>query len=300
MCGKGLIIAIESTLTIAHQVLGNQKYLLCYKLSQDHLELFFNAIRRGGGWNNNPSAKVFESSFKRIITHCGALKVSKEGNCIAQDDTSLVQASTSTYLPPDAGKSENDDDGNGELDLYEVEARNLLDHSYSKNQLSLVTLNIIVYISGWIIRKLSTQLSCQICKDSLTGYPSDNCGVFHLLKNKQNGGLLTPSQSLVYVVMSAEKHLRRMTDVCRVNSSLNLLRLQTCVLTDCLAVDLFDSNHGYETHEGVENHNLSLIRSVVSVFFKLRQHHIVKLHNLHKQFDNCRHTLTKSILFKGQ
>ena len=45
---KGFIIAIESTLAVAHQVLKDQKYLLCYKLSQDHLELFFNAIRRCG------------------------------------------------------------------------------------------------------------------------------------------------------------------------------------------------------------------------------------------------------------
>ena len=47
MCIKGLVIAIESTVQIARKLLQmDQKYLLCYKLSQDHLELLFNAIRR--------------------------------------------------------------------------------------------------------------------------------------------------------------------------------------------------------------------------------------------------------------
>ena len=31
------------------------RYLLTCKLSQDHLELFFAAIRLTGGWNNNPT-----------------------------------------------------------------------------------------------------------------------------------------------------------------------------------------------------------------------------------------------------
>lgn len=37
------------------------RYLLTYKLSQDHLELFFSAIRSRGGWNNNPSATFISS-----------------------------------------------------------------------------------------------------------------------------------------------------------------------------------------------------------------------------------------------
>ncbi|TGZ45601.1 THAP domain-containing protein 9 [Temnothorax longispinosus] len=40
------------------------EYLLTYKLSQDHVELFFSAIRSRGGHNNNPTAKQFESAFK--------------------------------------------------------------------------------------------------------------------------------------------------------------------------------------------------------------------------------------------
>ena len=35
-----------------------------YKMSQDHLELFFGAVRAAGGWNNNPTALQFRSAYK--------------------------------------------------------------------------------------------------------------------------------------------------------------------------------------------------------------------------------------------
>jgi len=37
------------------------KYLLTYKFSQDHIELFFGAVRSTGGFNNNPTA------YKRLL-----------------------------------------------------------------------------------------------------------------------------------------------------------------------------------------------------------------------------------------
>jgi hypothetical protein len=35
------------------------KYLLTYKMSHDHLELFFSAVQACGGWNNNPTTRQF-------------------------------------------------------------------------------------------------------------------------------------------------------------------------------------------------------------------------------------------------
>lgn len=45
------------------------KYILMHKLSQDHLELFFGAIRSKGGFNNNPTAREFKASYKRVLVH---------------------------------------------------------------------------------------------------------------------------------------------------------------------------------------------------------------------------------------
>ena len=45
------------------------KYLLTYKLSQDHLELFFGAMRSGGGCNDNPTVQQFVATYKRLLLH---------------------------------------------------------------------------------------------------------------------------------------------------------------------------------------------------------------------------------------
>lgn len=51
----GFLVAIESTKGIFHDLVEQHqeplKYLLTYKMSQDHLELFFGAVRSGGGFN---------------------------------------------------------------------------------------------------------------------------------------------------------------------------------------------------------------------------------------------------------
>jgi hypothetical protein len=55
----GFLVAIKSTKDIFHTLVEAKdaplKYLLTYKLSQDHLELFFGAVRSAGGFNNNPT-----------------------------------------------------------------------------------------------------------------------------------------------------------------------------------------------------------------------------------------------------
>jgi len=65
MAVLGFVVNIDSLILLAQELLllpespYHQKYLLTYKLSQDHLELYFCCIRRMGGFNNNPSAKQF-------------------------------------------------------------------------------------------------------------------------------------------------------------------------------------------------------------------------------------------------
>lgn len=63
------------------------RYLLIYKMSQDHLELFFSAVRAAGGWNNNPTSRQFKSSYKQLLMRHN-LK-GGHGNCIAQDSTEI-------------------------------------------------------------------------------------------------------------------------------------------------------------------------------------------------------------------
>lgn len=47
-CVTGFVINIESMMNIVTELLGTHQYVLTYKFSQDHLELFFNFVRRAG------------------------------------------------------------------------------------------------------------------------------------------------------------------------------------------------------------------------------------------------------------
>ncbi len=61
----------RSALNIYHDLVERtnapRRYLLTYKLSQDHLERFFAAIRVRGGHNDNPNARKFRGAYKHYL-----------------------------------------------------------------------------------------------------------------------------------------------------------------------------------------------------------------------------------------
>lgn len=67
----GLLVSMRSSISIFEKyALENEaplEYLLTYKLSHDHLELFFSSVRSRGGNNNNPTSDQFESAFKWLL-----------------------------------------------------------------------------------------------------------------------------------------------------------------------------------------------------------------------------------------
>ena len=69
----GFMAGIKSTSKIFEECVESENpplnYLLTYKLSQDHLEHFFGAIRAGGGFNNNPTVQQFIAAYKRLLLH---------------------------------------------------------------------------------------------------------------------------------------------------------------------------------------------------------------------------------------
>lgn len=94
----GLIICLTSIENVFDDVIKNGilDFFLSYKISQDHLEMFFSAIRAKGGFNNNPTASQFEAAYKRLIIH-NEIKLSSFANCEPQDLTSILFVTSSTY-----------------------------------------------------------------------------------------------------------------------------------------------------------------------------------------------------------
>ena len=68
---------------------GDLKYLLTYKLSQDHLETYFGGVRAKNGTCDNPTTVQFKQSMQKLFLKTQG-NVVKGENTILQDETELL------------------------------------------------------------------------------------------------------------------------------------------------------------------------------------------------------------------
>lgn len=71
MFALGFITTAKSFLDIARELLFTIEpkfnFVLSYKFSQDHLELFFSSVRCRNGWNNNPNCLQFKWTLRKLL-----------------------------------------------------------------------------------------------------------------------------------------------------------------------------------------------------------------------------------------
>lgn len=118
--------------------------------------MFFSAIKARGGFNNNPTAAQFESSYNRLLIHT-ELVVSSKANCLALDLTKILTVSRTT-------KKENDTQFY--IDMICAED-NILFDDFEDDVRNTCTSNIIEYIAGFIVRKIQKIMVCDTCLDVL-------------------------------------------------------------------------------------------------------------------------------------
>lgn len=94
-----------------------------YRLSQDHLEMFFGAVRSMHGWNDNPTVQQFTSSFKKLQMNSNVM-LSGSSNIWTRAQSSIFNVSSG---------SSNTNSGFGEntaadtiTDLEQINAGNYL------------------------------------------------------------------------------------------------------------------------------------------------------------------------------
>jgi len=225
-----------------------------------------------GGWNNNPNALHFQSVFRRLLNRCG-VQPGATGNVVALDDTTLSCVCTT----PEHASAE-------ELPTPFEETHNLFhDHDYSSPMLNSLVQNSVVYIAGWVVRKILKSLTCDTCRQSLVtvDHPKDFTSAYHLLTVKNNGGLVVPSEGCVKTLFAAEKAVRHLLHT---HKASNKIKPTQVVIAVCGAMGTDDvfllGSHIVDTQHGIDNHHFTLIRLLVHTFLQLRQHHIAKLHTL--------------------
>lgn len=190
---KGIIMGLHSALDLFELLVSKNHltFLLTYKLSQDHLETLFSAIRSRGGYNDNPTCRQFQAAYKRLIVH-NTIIGSKHGNCSILDNTKTLSVTANS-------KNKIEDQ---QFNLSEIQ-----DHDYFMlfQRISAYTEEVTVYISGFIAKKLQNKISCDICKSSLLSIIQES----KLAQIKDRGGLQKPSKCLATVCIEAEKIFRQ-------------------------------------------------------------------------------------------
>ncbi|EZA62073.1 THAP domain-containing protein [Ooceraea biroi] len=190
----GIIVCLRNIFPLFEKLKSlGLTYLLTYKLSQDYLETFFSAIRNRNGFNNNPNALQFQTSYKRLLVK-HELREFQNGNCLSDNIAILhVSSRKENYKYPI---------GNPDMLQGTIE----FDHDYISTcfTLSKCVEEIVLYISGFISHKLMFIVNCAICKEQLLG---ESMSLLSKLKNR--GPFITPSKDVSSICKVSERIIRQ-------------------------------------------------------------------------------------------
>jgi len=304
------IMQVFDTLVANHRHPVPMKYILSYKFSQDHLELFFAVIRSRGGSNNNPSPMQLVATWKRLLTH-NQIKDVTTGNCIPIENCRLLDINFSLELLQKSANINIETISSfrrhSEDAVVQGDCSND-DHDYlpSVTTLSQFVDNVVVYIAGYVVKSLEAHIACEPCRESMIGVKmlDDVCrSDFGLLQLRDRGGLITPTADVIAVCKSAEHHIRHFIGPRHkplIGSNVRA-RICHCVLTDFIGRNIFMSLAEHSLGmEPMSNHRVEMIRAVANKYITLRLHHQCKLHTRCVQGATCRSICTKTVQFKGQ
>lgn len=174
------------------------KFLLMYHFTQDPLETLFSVIRGKRGGDNNPSTKQFQGIWKRLLMYNEIRRFNRVGNT-SDDKINLFTAQNClSQINRNALTADEFELMNAEIDCQ------LDDEDFLGTVLTEVTCDIVVYISGYVERRVKNQLKCEACCECL----NDKRVTSDLIDLKDKGGLIQPQKNVVEICREVEKLIR--------------------------------------------------------------------------------------------
>jgi len=144
-----------------------------------------------GGYNNNPTIRQFRSAYRKLVIWAKDVQNINTGNCIPLEDIDILHYSSADAVNVLKNSSHGcvSDAVNQEnlIDMNDF----IMDHDYigcnSNYSFSNFTKEFIIYISGFVVHKLTKILKCDICKDALCSVERE-CFLNSLITLKNTGG----------------------------------------------------------------------------------------------------------------
>lgn len=134
-------------------------YISTYRLSQDHLELFFSLLRRHGGYNDNPNCVQYKGAYRRALNHL-SLKSSFTGNSIPLDNFPILTISSEKAINSTTSAFCNNEEDKDleETMLMEDDAIysnncDIFSQTLDSNSIDNIDVDIeliVGYIAGWV------------------------------------------------------------------------------------------------------------------------------------------------------
>lgn len=254
----GMIMCLQNVLQIYKLYIAKTKdgngYLPTYKLSQDHLEIFFSAVRSKGGYNNNPSCRTFTNIFKQLLLHAD-ISGSEKGNCILLDDSSLLKISKKSF----------EEEEKEEQKLLTVRNKKMILYPQNDKYVN----DVVTYVAGFVCRKILKRGKCFSCPFYLLNQfdeSRDNEQNFYDLINVKNRGyLLFPSNDVIDICKITEDvfvsyyNCKKGIFKQLVNHAAKMVPNSTLIL-----------NHDFSPKIKETVHRISLIRKIISIYLELR------------------------------
>ena len=298
----GLIINAKSTVSLARQLLNEPmkpfKYVLTYKMSQDHLELLFACIRGKNGFNNNPDVRQFKSSLKRILLR-NTIVGSKHSNCIAFETQSIGSVFSIKWSKRSSPV---------QPEIHENDQNQLPTIQFDSINFSFYKESILGYIAGFIVGRMLTRISCVECANALI-YSQSSTDHDHFytlppscmfISSKDRGGLVQPSASVLRIVLASESCIKSLiSNPSKLNKYIIINSVNGSIQNPFPVLDAHDTDHEILSED---LHSTQLTKTIISYYIKIRLHSYEKQFNkdkLHKNKIGLRQQSTKLLIFKG-
>lgn len=166
----GALINIESLKLLTESVIVKEEslvFLPTYKLTQDHLEIFFGCIRMCGGHNDNPNVKQSKGIYRKLLTHL-ELRSLETGNCVPLENVAILTCSLTIQVINSTSPSYRHEK------LDDTELRFLRDISADAEldtlarSLDVPIMNemrkmIVGYIEGSVVHYIKRVVKCEFC-----------------------------------------------------------------------------------------------------------------------------------------
>ena len=221
------------------------------------------------------------ASYKKLLL--GASYKTKFGNCMLQSDMPEL-----LILPKDVFYDKENDESDLEVHLECL-----------SQPLSEYKINVLNYISGFIMKQALSSLTCFECRTFLKNAPKV---VEPFLTLKDRGGLTVPCVEVQTIVT----YTNRVVEPILNGGNLTISSLSTKVLRkvlDLLIIRNVTILNQVDDHVDVllyKSHRLTLIEFVVNKFVCMRMRHFAKSFNDSLKKNNVRKKFTKLVHFNNQ